>query len=111
MKNGLSLLFSFLRQNKSGALTATWLMLTADIFSGEIQSDLIIAGILGLYIFFIRILKLNSKVTFLFCFFIIGLLFIEFIFTGISEHTEKAAVWLFLFMAIGILQELMIRKK
>ena len=111
MKKILKLLFSVLRQNKSGALTAICLILIGNIFSTEIQSDLIIFGILGLYIFFINVFKLKSKVTFLFCFFILGLLFIEFVFTGVSIHTEKVAVWLFLFMATGILQELVLNKK
>lgn len=107
----LKLLFSVLRQNKSGALTAIGLILTGDIFSPQTQSDLIILIILGLYVFFIKVFNLKSKVTFLFCFFILGLLLIEFIFTGVSEHSEKASVWLFLFIATGILQELVPNNK
>lgn len=94
-----------IKQNKSAVYTAFLLMIFADIFS-ELQSDIIIFGILGLHILLIRFFKLESKTTFLFCFPILGALFVGFIITNTSIYTEKAAVFLFFFMAIGIFQEL-----
>ena len=94
-----------LKQNKIAVLTAVWLTVLGDISFSQIRSDVFIFGILGLYILVIRVFKLKSKATFSLCFFVLGLLLIEFVSTGVSEHTEKAAVWLFLFMTIGIVQE------
>lgn len=111
MKKILNYAFPFLRVNRSGILNAIFFAVIADIFLLKIQSDYMIFGILGLYMFVIKFFKLESKTTFTFCMFILGLLFMGFVFTGSSEHTEKAAVWLFLFMATGILQELLLDKK
>lgn len=108
MKEKLALLCLLpLRENKPVALTAIWMVIIGDIIFSPEKSDLVIFGILGSYVITILFYKKKSKSTFSFCFFILGLLFIEFVFTGASQYTEKAAVWLFLFMAIGILQELL----
>ena len=77
-----------------------------DIFFSNTKSDVIIFGVLGLYLFSINFYKLKTKTTFLICFFILGAFSIQFIFGDISDHTEKAAVWLFLFLFTGIIQEL-----
>lgn len=110
-KNFLSFFLPIVKKNKPIGLTVIWIAVIGDIIFGQIQSDLIFFGILGLYFIAISIYKLNSKATFLFCFFILGLLFIEFLFTGPSPSAEKASVWLFLFMATGILQEIFFNKR
>lgn len=102
LKRGLEIL----KQNKSAVLTALWMVTIGYIVLFEIQSDIIILGILGPYIISIFFYRLKSTVSFVFCFFILAFMSIEFIFTGVSKHTEKAAVLLFLFKAIGILQQL-----
>ena len=107
MKEQIKSWLIFLKKNKRAALSTFWLIILGDIVFSEIQSDLLVFGILGLYIFVIFLFKLRSKSTFFSCFFILGTLFIEFVFTSTSIHTEKAAVWLFLFVAIGIIQELL----
>lgn len=111
MKELLKLCTSLLNKNKSVLLTVIRLIVIEDIIFFQTQSDLVYFWILGLYMLATGFYKLTSKETFFFCFFIVALLFIEFVFTGTSEHTEKAAVWLFLFMAIGIFQELLLDKR
>ena len=98
--------FSYLKNYKSSMLTVIVLIIMIDIFFSNTKSDVIIFGVLGLYLFSINFYKLKTKTTFLICFFILGAFFIQFIFGGTSDHTEKAAVWLFLFLFTGIIQEL-----
>ena len=107
MKKYINSWLTIIKQNKSAVFTAFLLMVFGDIFFWQVQSDILIFGILGLYILIIKSFKLESKITFSFCFFILGFLFIGFVFTGTSINTEKAAVFLFFFMAIGILQKLL----
>ena len=102
IKNKLSLL----KNHKSAALTAIILIIMGYIFSLSNTSDVITFGILGIYIFILNFYQLNAKTTFSICFFILGAFSILFIFTNASNQTEKAAVWLFLFLFIGIIQEL-----
>lgn len=97
---------SYLKNYKSSMLTAIMLIIIADIFFSNIESDIFIFGVLGLYLFSINFYKLKSKTTFLICFFIMVAFSIEFIFSNTSNHTEKAAVWLFLLLFTGIIQEL-----
>lgn len=105
MKRYIAVLLSILRRHKSAVLIALLIGVMVDVVGIAFKSDLIIFGLLGLYILAIRIYKLPSKIAFFICFFILTLLLFEFIATGASLHTEKAAVWLFLFMGIGIVQE------
>lgn len=98
--------FSLLKNYKSAVLTAVVLMVTGHIFFSNITSDVLVFGVLAFYISAIYFYKLKAKTTFIICFFILAAFSIQFIFTSISSHTEKAAVWLFLFLSIGIIQEL-----
>lgn len=102
IKNKLALLKNY----KSAALTAIVLIIMGHIFFSNIKSDILIFGLLGLYIFSVNLYKLKSKTTFLICFFLLAAFSSLFIFTKTSDSTEKAAVWLFLFLFTGIIQEL-----
>ena len=95
-----------LRKNKPVVLTVIFLAILADIFFIRGNSDIRIFGILGVYIISVFFYKLKSRLTFLFSLALLGIMFIEFLFTRTSESTEKAAVWLYLFLAIGIIQKL-----
>lgn len=97
---------SLLKNYRSAILTAIVLIIASDIISSNIKSDIITFGILGLYMCVIYFYRLKSKTTFLICFFILTAFSILFIFTSTSKSTEKAAVWLFLFLFTGIIQEL-----
>ena len=97
---------SFLKNNKPIVLTLIFLLIPIDIFFINNSSDLRIFGILALCIISILIYKLKSRLTFMLCLIILGIMYIEFLFTGTSQATEKSAVWLFLFLAVGIFQQL-----
>lgn len=99
-------LSSLLRENKEVILTFILLTILADIFLMGASSDFRIFGILGLYIASILFYRLGSRLTFSFSLVLLGGMFVSFIFTGASESTEKAAVWLFFFLLTGIIQQL-----
>lgn len=99
-------MISLLRNYKSSALTAMILIIIGYIFFSSVTSDVIIFGILGTYIFILNFYQLSSKITFLICFFILAAFSVLFVFTNISDYTETAAVCLFIFMAVGIFQEI-----
>lgn len=97
---------SYLKNYKSSMLTTIMVIIIADIFFSNIESDIFIFGVIGFYLFSIYFYKLKAKTTFLICFFILVAFSIQFIFSSTSNHAEKAAVWLFLFLSTGIIQEL-----
>lgn len=96
---------SFLRENKKTILTLFAVAIFADIIFLNKSSDLIIFSILILYSFFIKIFQLKSRSTFLFCLTFLITMFFNYLLTGTSVSTEKAAVWLILFLIIGVIQQ------
>lgn len=95
----------FLRENKKTVLTLFVVAIFADIFFLNKSSDLIIFSILVLYLFFIKIFELKSKLTFLLSLVLLTVMFFDYLLTGTSVSTEKAAVWLILFLIIGVIQQ------
>lgn len=95
----------FLKDNKKTILTLLVVAIFADILFLNKSSDLIIFNILALYLFFIKIFQLKSKSTFLFCLAFLIMMFFNYLFTGTSISTEKAAVWLVLFLTVGVIQQ------
>jgi len=98
--------FSYLKNYKSSMLIVIVLIILIDIFFSNTKSDVIVFGVLGLYLFSINFYKLKAKTAFSICLFILGAFSIQFIFSSTSDHTEEAAVWLFLFLFTGIIQGL-----
>src|SRR3989344_2559533 len=98
-------LLFFLRENKKTLLTLFVVAVFADILFLNKSSDLIIFSILIIYAFFIKIFQLKSKLTFLFCLTFLIMMFFNYLFTGTSALTEKAAVWLILFLIVGVIQQ------
>lgn len=96
---------SFLEENKKIVLALLTVFIFVDIFFVKTNSDIVIFGILLLYGIFIKIFQIKSRRTFLLCLALLVAMFINFLFTGTSVSTEKAAVWLILFMALGIFQQ------
>lgn len=96
---------SFLRDNKKTILALLVVAIFADILFLNKSSDLIIFSILTLYVFFIKIFQLKSKSTFLLSLVLLAMMFFSYLFTGTSASTEKAAVWLVLFLVVGIIQQ------
>lgn len=102
---GLKSIISILQKNKSIVLTVICLSVVADVLYIPDSSDLRIFTTLAIYIGSIRLYRLKSKATFLFCLLLLGLMYVLFIATQASVQTEKAAVWLVLFWLIGIIQQ------
>lgn len=97
---------TFFEANKITVLSIIFFAIISDIIFFTQSSDIIFFGMLGLYLITVFIYKLKSKLTFLFCLVLLSVMYLQFIFTGTSLTTEKTAVWLFLFTAMGILQQL-----
>ena len=95
----------FFKINKPVVLSVIFLGILADTLFIKGDSDLRIFGILGFYVAAIFFYKLKSRLTFLLGLVLLGVMFVEFIFTGTSESTEKAAVWFVFFLLIGIIQQ------
>jgi len=96
---------SFLKENKKIVLVLLAVSIFVDIFFVKTSSDIVIFGILLVYGIFIKMFQIKSRRTFLLCLGLLAAMFINFLFTGTSIPTEKAAVWLVLFMALGIFQQ------
>lgn len=87
-------------------------LILADVFLFALSSDPRIFGILILYIFFIKTLKYKSNATFALSLVLLILAYIQFLFskpivfiTPGEPVAEKTAVWVFLFIVIGIVQK------
>ena len=78
----------------------------ADILSVSFKSDLITFTILGLIIIFFRFYKFSSKSMFTLCFIPLVIIFFSFLINPNSLGLEKASVWLFLIMGVGIIEEI-----
>lgn len=102
----------FLGHNKFSLLMLVFLCVIADVLILQNRSDLRTFTILTLYIFSVRFYKLQSKIAFLFSFIFLLVLFIYFVLVRTSDTMEKAAVWAFLFLGIGIFHQwLELRRK
>jgi len=91
--------------DKTIVLTIIVLAIIGDItfFSGN--SDFRIFAVLGLYGLSVLLYKTESKFTLFLCLTILSIMYIEFVLTGTSERTEKAAVWFILFLAVYIIHK------
>lgn len=91
---------------KQVVLTLIVLLIGTDVLFLKGSSDIRIFGILGIYVSVILIYKLSSNFTFFMGLISLSLMYILFLITGTSPSTEKAAVWLFFFLGIGMIQRL-----
>lgn len=96
---------SFLGNRRAVVLSFIFIAVIINSIFFESNSDTIFFGLLGFYIGVVFFYKLRSKLTFLFCLTLLIIMFIEYLVTGTSLRTEKTAVWFFLFMATGIVQQ------
>lgn len=90
------------------------LLILADVIYFEKSSDLRTFPILIFYIFIIKRFKLRANVTFFICLFLFVLIYIQYIFSSPATFEiqyptvpfgEKIAVWLYLFLVIGVIQK------
>lgn len=91
--------------NRKVVLTFIFIAIIINCIFIESNSDIVFFGFLGFYIGAALFYKLHSKITFLFCLLLLIIMFIEYLITGASLKTEKTAVWFFLFLATGIIQQ------
>lgn len=106
IKNTLTTIAVFLRKNRQSILPIIVLTIAGDILLFGESSDIRLFPIISLYLFAIWFYKLKSRITFRLALFILAIMFVLLIFTSTSANTEKAAVWLFFLIAIGIVQKL-----
>jgi hypothetical protein len=98
--------FLFIKNNKSTVLLLLTLGVIFDILFVASQYDLITYVILGISIFSILLYKLQSSTIFKFCLILLTIMIIALITKGSSPLTEKAAVWIFFFLWIGVILRL-----
>lgn len=91
--------------NKNVFLTTIFLGVFGDIFFLSGSSDSFIFGILGVSLMTIYFYKLSSRIIFIFCLLLLGVMFVQFVVGNTSAVTEKTAVWWFLFTVIGIFRQ------
>lgn len=101
----LTKIIQILRYYKNAILLAILVAIFGDVFYIAKSSDRIIFSILIIYIACINVLNVKSKFTFFLCMFLLILMFVSYLFSGTSVATEKAAVWLILFLGVGIIQQ------
>lgn len=87
-------------------------LILGDVFLFAVSSDLRIWGILILYAFFVKTLKLKSGAAFVLSLILLVFAYIQFLFsnpivfiTPGAPTAERTAVWVFLFLVIGIIQK------
>lgn len=95
---------SVLRQSRQIVLTTVCLSVVADVIARAKSSDIRIFGILGAFILCLWIYKLSSIFIFKLCILLLVMMLAAFI-LGNSPSTEKAAVWFFLFLGMGIIRQ------
>jgi len=94
-----------IKQLKPIVLTVLFMLVLADIFLISENSDLFTFAIILVYFFFAFFYSLKSSLLFVTGIFIVFVMFILLLITGTSVSTEKAAVWLFFIILVGILQQ------
>ena len=105
MFKNIGKIIPFLRKNKRTVLTLFVVSIVAVSISKRLSSDVVIFSALLFYGVFIKIFRIESTLTFLLCLGFLVLMSIEYLFTGASISTEKAAVWFILFFGIGVIQQ------
>lgn len=95
-----------LKESKQIVLTVFWMSVIADIFFIPKNSDLIIFMIILLYVFLIFFYNLKNSLLFKAGILLVFVMYVSLLINGTSISTEKAAVWLFFCMLVGIIQGL-----
>lgn len=95
----------FAKENKKTFLSLFVASIFADILFLNKSLDIIIFSVLIIYLVFLKTFDLKSKSTFLISLGLLIIMFVSYLFTGTSVSTEKAAVWLVLFLVVGVIQQ------
>lgn len=97
--------YTVCKKYQPAILAVFFLAILGDILYIPDSSDLRTFGVVFFYIACIFMFRLKSKRTFLFCLVLLATMYIEFLLSAGSIKAEKAAVWLFLFLLVGIIQQ------
>lgn len=90
------------------------LLILGDVLFFEKSSDWRTFPILIFYVFLIIRYKIRANTTFFICLFLLVLIYVQYIFSSpatfesqypIAPFGEKIAVWLYLFLVIGVIQK------
>ena len=98
-------IIELLKQNRRVVLVLLIGIIIVDILYAKTSSDVVTFGVLLVYGVSAKLYRLTARETFLLCLGLLGAMFVSFVMSGASVPTEKAAVWLVLFMALGIYQQ------
>lgn len=82
-----------------------------DIYVIVNSYDFITFPILLLYILYIIFAKSEPWLTFVICCFLTLIMYLGFMIGGPNEITEKSSVWLYLFLLIGVIQQIKFLRK
>lgn len=94
--------YFFTDKNKPIFIILFLLALIGDIFFTSTNSDLTFFGLTLLLVLIILFYKIKSRYTFMLCLILLMIMYYMFLTQGTSVQTEKVAVWIVLFMAVGI---------
>lgn len=95
----------FTDKNQLIILPILFLALFLDIFALVGVSDIRFFGITGIFLISVFLYQIDSKFTFILCLLLLIIMYISFLSSGPSVFTEKVAVWIVLFLIVGILQQ------
>lgn len=98
-------LAALLKENKITVLALFFAVIFTDILFEKSSLDFKIFSALLVYLIFIKIFQIKSTLTFLLCLALLVVMAIDYLLTSASISTEKAAVWLILFLGIGGIQQ------
>lgn len=93
-----------LRKNRRLIIVVFTLFIIFDSVIISTRTDITLFSFLALYVLGISLLKITSKATFFISLFCAVIMSLAYIVSGTSVITEKASVWLYLFLIVGIVQ-------
>jgi hypothetical protein len=95
----------FTEKNKSIIYVFLLIALAGDIFFSPGDSDFHFFGLTGLALITNLFYRLKSKYVFILCLILLCIMYVFFLTQGTSGATEKVAIWIVLFMVVGIAQQ------
>ncbi len=95
----------YLKKIKPFAIFIVYAIILFNTIFVDQASDLIFFGVLLLFIVVINVCKTKSNMTFILCLVLLCVMYVQFIFLGTTDKTEKTGVWLFLILCVGIVQQ------
>lgn len=94
-----------IRKNRSSFMSILVVLFSIDIFFIKSSSDLIIFGLTSYYVMGVFLFRLKSNTTTKISLCLCIIMILSYLTLGSTSISEKAGVWLFLFLLIGIIQQ------